>query len=69
MRWKVRQDDRLATDVKQMRVVRYPGGLYVQLICEVEPVVKGADKAIGIDVGVKQRAVLSDGTLLTAKNT
>ena len=38
--------------------------MYVQLICEVEPVTKGRDKAIGIDVGVKRRAVLSDGTML-----
>ena len=63
IRW--RRDERCTKDqVKIVRIVKYPNGVYVQLICEVEPQVKGMDATIGIDVGVKQRAVLSDGTMI-----
>ncbi len=63
IRW--RHDERCTKDqVTLVRIVKYPNGVYVQLICEVAPEVKGMDAAIGIDVGVKQRAVLSDGTII-----
>lgn len=63
IRW--RRDERCTKDqVKLVRIVKYPNGVYVQLICEVEPQVKGLDATIGIDVGVKQRAVLSDCTMI-----
>ncbi len=59
------RDERCTKDqVKLVRIVKFPNGVYVQLICEVEPQVKGLDATIGIDVGVKQRAVLSDGTMI-----
>ncbi len=63
IRW--RRDARCTkAQVKLVRIVKYPNGVCVQLICEVEPQVKGMDATIGIDVGVKQRAVLSDGTMI-----
>ena len=63
IRW--RRDERCTKDqVKLVRIVKYPNGVYVQLICEVDPQAKGLDATIGIDVGVKQRAVLSDGTMI-----
>ncbi len=63
IRW--RRDARCTkAQVKLVRIIKYPNGVYVQLICEVEPPSKGLDATIGIDVGVKQRAVLSDGTMV-----
>ncbi len=63
IRW--RRDARCTKhQVKLVRIVKYPNGVYVQLICEVEPHVKGMDATIGIDVGIKQRAVLSNGTMI-----
>jgi len=62
-RWRL--DERCSKDqIKLIRVVKYPNGVYVNLICEVEPELKGLDNAIGIDVGVKERAILSDGTMI-----
>ena len=61
IRWK--RDERCTKDdVKLVRIVKYPDGVHVQLVCEVNPEMKGSDASIGIDVGVKDRAVLSDGT-------
>ncbi len=63
LRW--RRDARCTKDqIKLVKIVKNPNGVYVQLICEIELHVKGIDAAIGIDVGVKQRAVLSDGTMI-----
>ena len=64
-RFKWKFDDRYIPDkVKLVRVVRQPRGVYVQLVCEVDLDVRGADDAVGIDVGVKDRAVLSNGTCM-----
>ena len=63
IRW--RRDARCTKDqVNLVRILKYPNGVYVQLICDVEPQLKGLDATIGIDVGVKHRAVLSDGTMI-----
>ena len=63
IRW--RRDERCTTDqVRRVRIVKYPNGVYVQLICAVESQDPGLDATIGIDVGVKHRAVLSDGTMI-----
>ena len=60
IRWK--HDGRCTKDdVKLVRIVKYPDGVHVQLVCDVNPEMKGSDATIGIDVGVKERAVLSDG--------
>ena len=60
LRWRL--DDRCTkAQVTLVRVVKYPNGVYVQLICDVEPRINGLDKPIGIDMGVKQRAIITDG--------
>jgi len=64
-RFRWRLDNRCTkAQVKLVRIVKQPRGVYVQLVCEVEPQVKGADAPIGIDVGVKAMAVLSNGTMI-----
>ena len=61
-RFKWKFDDRYTPDqVKLARVVRQSRGVYVQLVCEIDSKMQGAENAIGIDVGVKDRAVLSNG--------
>ena len=63
IKWKL--DDRYAPKrVKLVRVSRQPQGVYVQLVCEVELDARGADDVVGIDVGVKDRAVLSNGACI-----
>ena len=60
-RWRL--DGRFTKEqVKLVRIIKYPKGIYIQLICNVEPQIEGLNQAIGIDVGVKERAILSDGT-------
>ena len=62
-RWRL--DGRFTKEqVKLVRIIKYPKGVYIQLICNVEPQIKGLNQAIGIDVGVKERAILSDGTMI-----
>lgn len=64
-RFKWKFDDRYTpTRVKLARVVRLPRGVYVQLVCEVDLDVCGAEHVVGIDVGVKDRAVPSNGSCI-----
>lgn len=63
IRW--RHDARCRPDdIKLGRIVKYPNGVYVQVMCEGGRALKGLDGVIGIDVGVKARAVLSDGAMI-----
>ena len=64
-RFKWKFDDRYTPDqVKLVRVVRQPRGVYVQLVCEADLAVRGIEDVVGIDVGVKGRAVLSNGVCI-----
>ena len=64
-RFKWKFDDRYTSDqVKLVRVARQPRGVYVQLVCEVDLDDCGSDNVVGIDVGVKDRAVLSNGACI-----
>ena len=62
-RWRL--DGRFTKEqVKLVRIIKYPKGVYIQLICDVDPQIEGLNKPIGIDVGVKERAILSDGAMI-----
>ena len=63
-RWRqdARCDDR--DKVKLLRVVQRPTGVFIQLVCDVEIQRNGLSRAIGIDVGVRVSAALSDGTVI-----
>ena len=65
-RFRWRQDHRCdARDqVKVVRVVQRPTGIFIQLVCDHEIQRLGLNRAIGIDVGVRVSAALSDGTLI-----
>ena len=60
------QDDRCKArdQVKVVRVVQRPTGIFIQLVCDHEIRRLGLNRAIGIDVGVRVSAALSDGTLI-----
>ena len=57
-KWKT---DNRAENIKYARIVKKPNGVYVQLICETETHIEAPNKLVGIDVGVKARATLSNG--------
>ena len=65
-RFRWRQDHRCdARDqVKVVRVVQRPTGIFIQLVCDHEIQRLGLNRAIGIDVGVRVSAALSDRTLI-----
>ena len=65
-RFRWRQDHRCdARDhVKVVRVVQRPTGVFIQLVCDVKVLRIGLNRAIGIDVGVRVSAALSDGTVI-----
>ena len=65
-RFRWRQDTRCdARDhVKVVRVVQRPTGIFIQLVCDHEIRRLGLNRAIGIDVGVRVSAALSDGTVI-----
>ncbi|MCY4130023.1 MAG: transposase [Gammaproteobacteria bacterium] len=64
LRW--RKDDRChdREQVKLLRVVQRPTGVFIQLVCDIERPRIGLNRAIGIDVGVRVNAALSDGMVI-----
>ncbi len=65
-RFRWRQDARCGDrdTVKLLRVVQRPTGVFIQLVCDVAIQRFGLNRAIGIDVGVRVNAALSDGTVI-----
>ncbi len=63
LRWRLdgRCDDR--HEVKVVRVVKHPTGVFVQLVCDEQVRRSGLRHAICIDVGVHSCAALSNGTV------
>ena len=50
--------------MKLLRVVQRPTGVFIQLVCDIERPRIGLNRAIGIDVGVRVNAALSDGMVI-----